>query len=170
MDIQGKKEINFKDRRILLKSLAMIMSLPLCHRLTYATILSDVVSFKAFVQYIEKIFGFNHLNVDMSREIYELIQNEPWGMNHLSRVFNKSSGVSGEHLLAQLDEGEHWFLEHLLTTWLTGIYYHNRMNIVVSYEYALMHEALVSIRPVPGISTETFGFWHQPPQGMSSAL
>jgi len=95
--------------------------------------------------------------------VYQLLQDEPCGMSHLQRVVEKSSERNEGIVLAQLDEGEHWFLGHLLTTWVTGIYYHDKENVVVSYEHALMHEALKEIRPVPGLSTETFGFWHEPP-------
>ena len=170
MDKQGMKEINFKSRRKLLKSLAVIMSLPLYYKLTFAVTFSASISFEVFVEYIEKVFGFDHLDANMSKRIYHLIQDEPWGMDHLQRVVEKSRNVSGASILTGLDEGEHWFLGHVLTTWVTGIYYHDSANVVVSYEHALMHEGLASIRPIPGLSTEKFGFWHQRPKSMHSSI
>jgi len=170
MNMQEIKAINFKNRRKLLKSLAVIMSFPLYHKLTFAATFSVSISFEVFVEYIEKIFNIDHLNADMSKRIYHLTQDEPWGMNHLQRVVEKSREVSDTPVLTRLDEGEHWFLGHLLTTWMTGIYYHESSNVVVSYEHALMHEALASIRPIPGLSTEKFGFWHQPPKSVQPSI
>ena len=163
MDMHDMKVIDFQNRRRLLKALAVIISLPLYHKFTFATVSASLISYKAFAEYVEKILNFEPLNVDMTKRVYQLLQGEPWGMSHLQRVVGKSSERNKGIVLAQLDEGEHWFLGHLLTTWVTGIYYHDKENVVVSYEHALMHEALKEIRPVPGLSTETFGFWHEPP-------
>ncbi|MDQ7059306.1 MAG: hypothetical protein Q9N62_13250 [Ghiorsea sp.] len=33
----------------------------------------------------------------------------------------------------------------------------------MSYQHALMYEALEDIRPVPGFSPAEFGFWNKPP-------
>jgi len=163
MGMHDVKATNFKNRRRLLKSLAVIISLPLYYKFTFAAVSVSLISCEVFTEYVKKLLNFESLNVGMTKRVYNLLQDEPWGINHLQRLVGKSSERNKDILLAQLDEGEHWFLGHLLTTWVTGIYYHDKENTVVSYEHALMHEALKEIRPVPGLSTETFGFWHEPP-------
>ncbi len=97
--------------------------------------------------------------------MFAIFRDEPWGLNHLRRLQRKLLDRGGDPRLAwrRLDDGERWFLDHLLTTWITGVYYHQRGNRLVSYEHALMHEILLDVRPVPGLSDREFGFWADRP-------
>ncbi len=108
--------------------------------------------------------GYQPLNADMAKALFELISTEPWGIEHLRRVQHKLSLAGNPKKgLASLDQSERWFFGHMLTSWVTGIYYHNSGNIMVSYEHALMHASFKDIRPTPGLSSEEFGFWSKPP-------
>lgn len=158
----------FQHRRKLLKSILLISSLPLYGSLGWANTLSHTpkaeLTLAEFSNYTKKILRISQLDTSMLKHIYQLFHDEPWGLSHLQRIANKLTHTQHNHNnLSLLDQGEHWFLGHFITTWITGIYYHERGNVMVSYQHALMYEALEDIRPVPGFSTAEFGFWNKPP-------
>jgi len=121
------------------------------------------LSFEDFFLFSKLITGYELLDHAMAQQLYRLLTAEPWGMDHLQRLRKKLLQVDSQHLKS-LDQGEQWFFGHLLTTWLTGIYYHSSGNHMVSYEHALMYDAFENIRPTPGFSTQEFGFWTEPPE------
>ena len=124
---------------------------------------TDALDMVTFLAFSTRVTGVQHFNPAVARKIFDLFKKEPWGLNHLQRIEDKLAPSVTSQNLATLDQGEHWFFGHFLTTWITGIYYHSSGNIMVSYEHALMHSALQDIRPIPGMSTREFGFWSQPP-------
>lgn len=110
----------------------------------------------------------SNLNREAGLKIMSKLQSEPWGKEHLSRVLQKfsigeSSQASVEDAFASLDQGERWFVGHLLTTWVTGIYFHESGNHVVSYSQALMHVSLRDIYPEPNMCDSDFAYWQKPP-------
>jgi len=110
----------------------------------------------------------NHtLDHDMGIHILQQIIQEPWGKEHLQRVLKKShlqdGGKFDAAMLTNLDAGESWFTGHLLTTWVTGTYFHESGNKVISYKQALMHAAFRDIYPEPNQCASKFGYWQNPP-------
>ena len=109
----------------------------------------------------------------MTRRIYALIMAEPFGPQHVSRVYERiraaiagDPGRSRGQILAPeaFGSGERWFIGHLLVTWYTGVYYHAVGNRQVAFEAALMHRALADMRSPPASCGGAPGFWAAPPR------
>lgn len=136
----------------------------------------DHISLEQFRILSTYLTGQSALDPGMLRDIFAALIQEPWGKEHMQRLMHKlfpdypQSMRPRTPLLVprNLDDAERWFAGHILTTWMTGIYYHEIGNRTISYEHALMFEALKDIRPVPGMSTEPFGFWQEPPRPTAS--
>jgi hypothetical protein len=132
-------------------------------------------SLDRFIELSSAVTGVEKLDRDTAQKILDLIRSEPWGKEHLAQIAEKifPSGadsnltVSRQELLnpAKFTEGERWFIGHFLTTWFTGVFYHQIGNHVVSYRHALMHTAMQDVRPIPGHCDGSFGFWSKPPVG-----
>jgi len=124
-----------------------------------------------FIRLSEVVTGTTQLDRDTAQKILGYLYGEPWGREHLAQIRPKllsaDSPSDRVHLFdkSRFTEGENWFIGHLLTTWFTGIYYH-QISHAVSYRYALMHSAIEDVRPVPGHCNGNFGFWSVPPQGI----
>jgi hypothetical protein len=125
-----------------------------------------------FIELSSAITGVQDLDKDTAQKILDLIRVEPWGKEHLSQIGEKilPSGNDSHSPQMQLNpaiftEGERWFIGHLLTTWFTGVFYHQIGNHVVTYRHALMHTAIQDVRPIPGHCDGSFGFWSKPPVG-----
>jgi len=107
------------------------------------------------------------LNSEMGAQILQKIMQEPWGKEHLQRVLQKSPIEEGKafnkSIMMRLDAGELWFVGHLLTTWITGSYFHESGNNVISYEHALMHAAFRDVYPEPYICSSDFAYWQTAP-------
>lgn len=127
----------------------------------------------AFLRLSAFVTGVAALDRETARQILDLIRAEPWGKEHLGQIAAKLlpsgpeaglSGARGELLdPRRFTDGERWFIGHLLTTWFTGVYYHQIGNHVVAYREALMHVALQDVRPAPGHCGGEFGYWSEPP-------
>jgi hypothetical protein len=124
--------------------------------------------------YIGKLLtGSDRLDTEFAQEVLDLINIEPWGKEHLSQLAEKLA-ITADHPSVSLSDvsallkperysdGERWFINHLLTTLLTGIYYHQSGNRVVSYQHALMFSVLVAPH---GQCGGEFGFWSVVPVG-----
>ncbi|MFM2407287.1 MAG: Membrane bound containing D-sorbitol dehydrogenase [Pseudomonadota bacterium] len=137
----------------------------------------DVAGLNGFIRLSVFLTQVEQLDQETAGRIYEHILLEPWGKEHLALIeeririlqLESSSTVTLQQLLAnkhfneEAGKGERWFVDHLLTTWFTGIYYHQSGNYVITYRDALMHVALQNIRPIPGHCVSTFGYWTEPP-------
>lgn len=166
-------------RRKVLAALAALALSPAIPRLAFAAPKDAVVAvaddLDLFIRLSAIVTGVEHLDRDTAARILELIRAEPWGKEHLAQIGAKllPSGKplppTREKLLnpERFNEGERWFVGHLLTTWFTGVYYHQQGNHVVTYRNALMHVALEDVRPVPGHCNGNFGFWSEPPAGVT---
>lgn len=107
----------------------------------------------------------------VAERIFELMAAEPWGREHISAVYGKilaqarSDGTARPmHDLIDeglLTSGEMWFVNHLLTTWYLGIYYHESRSepVRVSFETSLMWDALDGYMTPPGFSESGPGDW-----------
>jgi hypothetical protein len=138
---------------------------------------NDTQDFNAFIQLSALLTGTSHLNLDIARKIQALIVAEPWGREHLTQVAAKlkflNSAAGAQTPLQAIDSlrfssGERWFINHLLTTWITGIYYHQIGVQLVTYQQALMFTALDGVRPPPGQCMGEFGYWSSAPAGVLS--
>jgi hypothetical protein len=111
----------------------------------------------------------------MTAHMYKVFMDEPWGPDHILRIYNKISaalpayaGKKKRPPLAdpqwKLNAGEKWFVGHLLTTWYLGIYYHEqRATQLISSEKALMFDMTRGVIPVPFYEATGFGAWADPP-------
>lgn len=132
----------------------------------------------AFIRLSEVITGTKHLDREAATQVLAAIRAEPWGKEHLAQIAAKLMPSLSDTPLPtdrqilldpkRFGEGERWFIDHLLTTWFTGIYYHQSGDRVVAYKSALMHAALEDVRPIPGHCNGVFGFWSEPPKGVNS--
>jgi hypothetical protein len=112
------------------------------------------------------------LDSDAAARMHKIFMDEPWGPDHIVRSYNKLRAALGNKSRAvltepswQLDEGERWFVGHLLTTWYLGIYYHNeRPTQRVTYEHALMFAPVRGVIPIPFFENTPFGEWADPPK------
>ena len=115
------------------------------------------------------------LDPAIAARVYGLIEQEPWGLNHVGTLYGKllahrradGRPVPVKDLVdaGHLTEGEAWFASHLLMTWYLGIYYHESRPepVRVSFETSLMWEALRDHVAPPGFSTLAPGDWSTPP-------
>ncbi|MDQ6954238.1 MAG: sugar dehydrogenase complex small subunit [Mariprofundaceae bacterium] len=167
--------INGPRRQLLSWLVASIAVLPLLPQLLYADVDSNNAMStipedeKAkFMALSALLTGVTTLDENSGLKIMHKLQQEPWGEEHLHRVFQKFSIGKTEQPstingFENLDEGERWFVGHILTTWITGIYFHESGNEVMTYSHALMHSSLRDIYPEPHMCDSPFGYWQKPP-------
>jgi hypothetical protein len=132
----------------------------------------DRPTVQEFLNLSEILTGVGDLDPDTARRIYALIMAEPYGPQHVSRVYERiraaiagDPGKTREQILdpKAFGSGERWFIGHLLVTWYTGVYYHAVGNRRVAFEAALMHRALADMRPPPTSCGDAPGYWAAPP-------
>jgi hypothetical protein len=165
------------NRRSLLVRIAVLTLVPSFVRFADASVIVDPAPTVAndvdeFIRLSELITGTQKLDRNTAQEILICIQNEPWGKEHLGQIARKllpqysqaPLPVDRAELLnpSRFEEGERWFIGHFLTTWFTGVYFHQSSR-VVSYEHALMFASLDDVRPSPSHCAGEFGFWSAPP-------
>lgn len=136
----------------------------------------QLLSFVVFLRLSRILTGSDKLDPDTARRIFNLISTEPWGIQHLAQLADKLkvtpvgiviTPLQREALLdpVRFDSGERWFINHLLTTWMTGIYFHQIGNQTVTYQHALMHTAMEGVGDK---CTGEFGYWSSAPIGALS--
>ena len=161
--------VDLTRRRLSIAIASLLLAAPALPGHVRAT--GDVVSKQHFRTLCIYLTAFRQLDESMLQQIYDTLLHEPWGREHIRRLLNKlfpdiehsAKPRTPYFVVRNLDDAERWFAGHILTTWMTGIYYHETGNRTISYEHALMYESLKDIRPVPGMSRESFGFWQHPP-------
>lgn len=123
-------------------------------------------SFKIFFALCAMVTLRNDLDAETTKKIYELFIAESWGEQNISRLYNKiMSQLADNKNHKKLDDDEKWFLEHLLTTWYLGVYYHeNQQTQRVAHQTALMFSAAKNILPIPFIEATGFGNWSEQPK------
>lgn len=131
--------------------------------------------FRAFVAISVFLTGVQNLDLEIARNIYDHLRAEPWGKEHLEQITVKLSPLLMADSLVvprwqllhptRFTETEHWFIQHILTTWYTGIYYFEGTTLFIAYRRALMNVAVRDVMPTPGFSEAEFGFWSELPPG-----
>ncbi len=118
-----------------------------------------------------------NLDKNDSDKVYAAIRQEPWGNEHVVQIYGKIAPLFAEENktldVAKLidsqffNDGERWFISHLLLTWYLGIYYHEeREDQRILYETALMHNISREAVPVRFFDRTPFGEWAKPSRGM----
>lgn len=135
----------------------------------------EAIDFDVFYRFCQLVTAQVDLDLDVARSIYDLNQEEPWGIFHASSIYRKI--VSNKPVIGpaptlpnmiendEFSEGEEWYLTHLMTTWLMGIYYHESKTepVRVSFNAPLMRQVVADFIPVPGASEFAPGYWaHNP--------
>lgn len=170
-------------RRRVLGLVAALLAMQGAPTLAWAALQDEVPrvadeDFQAFVTISVFLTGVKNLDLEIARKIYDHLRAEPWGKQHLELITVKISPLlMSESLVVprwqllhptRFSETEHWFIQHILTTWYTGIYYFENTAQFVTYQHALMNVALQDVRPTPGVSDGNYGFWSEPPAGAES--
>lgn len=160
--------------------LAAMMAMQATAGLAWAELQDEVPrvkdeDFQAFVTISVFLTGVKQLDLEIAREIFTHLLAEPWGKEHLEQITVKLSPLlMAESMVVprwqllhptRFTGTEHWFIQHILTTWYTGIYYFEDTSLFVAYQRALMNVALQDVMPTPGFSDGAFGFWSQLPPG-----
>ena len=138
-------------------------------------------SFDVFFRLSQWVTCRRELDKAIAQKMFPLFQAEPWGKNHLASTYEKlqtklrhrnEEGSILEMMNTEvLGEGEVWFASHILTTWYLGIYYHeSREPVRVTYEGALVWQALDGWTNPPGFTTLEPGHWSKEPTGVATKL
>lgn len=116
----------------------------------------------------------SELNERGARRLYEVFLEEPWAGKHIGHAYKllreelikhyRNVGDRGPVDFSRLETGERWFVDHLVTTWYLGVYYHQeRPTRRILYEEALMFDAIRGTMPIPFLESTGFGAWAEPP-------
>lgn len=135
--------------------------------------LQDVFTFEEFLWISRLLTKEETLDEGVGRKIFKLILDEPYGREHLFDVH----GILNERLRRHsgpapvsvrpdyFSQGQQWFIGHLMITWYTGVYFHERGNRAVTLGQALMYRKLEDLRSAPTFCAGAPGSWSSPPAG-----
>ena len=117
------------------------------------------------------------LRVDLDRQLahlhFENFRREEWGWMNAARIYaalrrDLDQGIvaSAPEMLMRggLDATERWFVQHMLDAWYEGFYRYEGAEIRVTYDKALMWDAVSDIVPVQGLSGAEYGYWSSAPK------
>lgn len=127
--------------------------------------------FDLFYDLSRYITARSDLDPEIARLHFEEFRKEEWGWSIAAKLYAKlrkaldTGFVSAPEFLAsgQLNELEQWFAEHILEAWYDGIYRYDGSEIRVTFEGALMWDAVEGIVPVQGLSDAEYGYWGKRP-------
>ncbi len=117
------------------------------------------------------------LDHDTAQKMFKVFKSEAWGEEHIVQIYNKMAPLiykSSKPLHVEVlikddvffNDGERWFISHLVTTWYLGIYYHtDHATQRITYDHALMYKIGAPDIPVPYIGAVPFEDWSRPPEG-----
>ena len=127
----------------------------------------EQLDFKIFENLSKMVSLQSSLDLETTKKMFEVFKKEPWGKEHIVQLYNKlgSAIANPKKQIEELNAGEKWFADHLLTTWYLGIYYHEKMpDQRITFEHALMYQVVKDIVPVPFLEAEGYGTWEEPPK------
>ncbi|KAB7613486.1 hypothetical protein F9L33_12905 [Amylibacter sp. SFDW26] len=127
-------------------------------------------SFDVFYHLSQLICCRENLDKDGAQTMYLLMQQEPWGKKHISTAYteikngleNRQSDASIADLVEakEIGDGEAWFVSHILSTWYTGIYFHEAQpKQRILYDAALMWDVVGNYIAPPGTRILEPGSW-----------
>lgn len=112
------------------------------------------------------------LNRDLAHFHFGYFREEEWGWTNAARFYatlrqELGNGIeSAPELLmsGRLSPFDLWFARHILDAWYEGFYRYEGKETRVTYDRALMWEAVRDFVPVQGLSDAQYGYWAKPPQ------
>lgn len=117
------------------------------------------------------------LRVELDRKLaslhFENFRQEEWGWVNAARFYatlrqelDQGTVTSAPELLmsGRLGATEQWFVQHMLDAWYEGFYRYEGAEIRVTYEKALMWDAVGDMVPVQGLSGAEYGYWSMAPK------
>lgn len=139
------------------------------------TVENGNVTFDIFFALSKIITARALLDKAAAQKIYAVFIHEPWAKEHIIDCYKKLLILLDRaqlmyppyttHIRNQLNASEKWFISHLLTTWYTGIYYHESAPTQrILYQQALMFDALSQTYPIPLVEAIGYGGWATPPK------
>lgn len=131
-------------------------------------------SLAAFLRLSKAVTLFDGLDEETAQRMHAVILDEPWGAQHIAAAHYKiftwlrekpeQRGRALKFESLKFKEGERWFIDHLLTTWFLGIYYHaERPTQRITYRHALMFRSVEDVIPIPYLQATGFDNWGDPP-------
>ncbi len=133
-------------------------------------------TFEIFQALCSIVFAREDLDPTLTQRMYEVFMDEPRGPRHIGRTYARLREAIARQAwnpqerraapVARLDADERWFVSHLVTTWYLGIYYHmERPTQLITYEDALMYDAMRGLIPKPFFESVGYGRWAELPPG-----
>jgi hypothetical protein len=114
------------------------------------------------------------VNLDraLAQTHFEYFRKEEWGWTNaanlyalLRRELETGMGSAPELLMSgRLSKLDQWFAQHILDAWYEGFYRYDGMEVRVSYDTAMMWDAVRDFVPVQGLSDGEYGYWAVAPQ------
>ena len=135
-------------------------------------------SFEAFIALSCIVLARPKIDEALARRLFEKFKREPWGEKHIGTAYKSLLSemerrrqpilALNSATLSSIPHDERWFISHLLTTWYLGIYYYeNQAPERITFEGALMYDAVREIAPIPYFSSVGYGGWADLPRPIS---
>lgn len=133
------------------------------------------LSFDLFYDLSRYITARSELNQSAALELFEYFRKEEWGWFIAARVYTnirkelKITTVSVPEILSKnrFPELDQWYCRHILDAWYEGMYRYDGSEVRLIYDKALMWTVLEDVLPVQGLSDKEYGYWEEPPEGVS---
>jgi hypothetical protein len=134
-------------------------------------------SFEVFLELSRIVLLRDRLDEQTARSMYRIFRDEQWGPKHIHTAYavlraaiierGKKANPANPVSRSVLGAGEKWFVSHLITTWYLGVYYHERHPTQrITYEHALMFDAVRGTLPIPYFESTGYGAWAELPAGV----
>jgi len=128
--------------------------------------------FDLFFDLSRYITARSELDMKTAQLLFEQFRREEWGWANAARLYSKlrdalsmgAASVPDFLIDGQLSDLDQWFAQHILDAWYEGFYRYEGTEIRVTYEKALMWEAVRDVVPVQGLSDAEYGYWSKRPQ------
>lgn len=134
-------------------------------------------SFAVFLALSSIVTARTSLDIEIAKKMHRVFLEEPWGKEHILSTYRQLLEILGAGPFSnppidsssrrQLGGAQRWFASHLLATWYLGIYYHESQPAQrITFEHALMFDAVKFSYPVPFVGATGFGRWSVEPTGV----
>jgi hypothetical protein len=108
----------------------------------------------------------------LARDHFEYFRKEEWGWTNAAKLYQTlrreleaGTGSAPELLMSgRLSKLDQWFAQHILDAWYEGFYRYDGQEIRITYDRAMMWDAVRDFVPVQGLSDGEYGYWAVPPK------